>query len=133
MVTNFSAHFVLGFQGSSIYTLHLCFGKNILYYKMVRSLYKKATSGLKNHMRNLDNFRQAVESPKSWNFMRYFCPKNTFLWLKHIRGFIQHYFQLLAWKLIHQMTYVILKPYVIFHDKAPLYFFSLNITYFLKK
>ena len=65
MVTNFSAHFVLGFQGNPIYTLHLCFGKNILYYKMVRSLYKKATSGLKNHMRNLDNFRQAVESPKS--------------------------------------------------------------------
>ena len=65
MVTNFSAQFVLGFQGNSIYTLHLCFGKNILYYKMVRSLYKKATSGLKNHMRNLDNFRQAVESPKS--------------------------------------------------------------------
>ena len=29
-------------------------------------------------MRNLDNFRQAVESPKSWNSIGYICPKNTF-------------------------------------------------------
>ena len=34
-------------------------------------------------MRNFDNFRQAVDNPKSWNFMGYFCPKNTFLHLKH--------------------------------------------------
>ena len=34
-------------------------------------------------MRNLENFRQAVESPKSWNLMGCFCPKNTFLQLKH--------------------------------------------------
>ena len=26
---------------------------------------QKLTPGFKNHMRNLDNFRQAVESPKS--------------------------------------------------------------------
>ena len=26
---------------------------------------QKPTPGLKNHMRNLDNYRQAVESPKS--------------------------------------------------------------------
>ena len=37
----------------------------------------------KNHMRNLDNFRQAVESPKSWNSMGYICLKTTFLYLKH--------------------------------------------------
>ena len=49
---------------------------------------QKLTPGFKNHMRNLDNFRQTVESPKSWNLMGYFCPKNTFLQLKHYyRGF----------------------------------------------
>ena len=35
------------------------------YYKMVQSLNKKPTTGLKNHMMNLENYRQAVESPKS--------------------------------------------------------------------
>ena len=35
--------------------------------------------------RNLGNFRQAAESPKSWNSKGYFCPKNTFLQLKHIQ------------------------------------------------
>ena len=34
-------------------------------------------------MRNLDNFRQGVESPKSWNSMGYICLKTTFLHLKH--------------------------------------------------
>ena len=34
-------------------------------------------------MKNLDNFRQAVESPKSWNSMGYICLKTTFLHLKH--------------------------------------------------
>ena len=34
-------------------------------------------------MSNLNNFRQAVESPKSCNSMGYICPKNTFLQLKH--------------------------------------------------
>ena len=32
----------------------------------------------------MDNFRQAVESPKSWNSMGYFYPKNAFLQLKHL-------------------------------------------------
>ena len=36
-------------------------------------------------MRNLDNFRQAVESPKSWNSMGYICLKTTFLHLKHLQ------------------------------------------------
>ena len=35
---------------------------------------QKLTPGFKNHMRSL-----AVEIPKSWNLMGYFCPKNTFL------------------------------------------------------
>ena len=44
-------------------------------------------------MRNLDNFRQAVESPKSWNSMGYFCLKTTFLHLKH---YLQIYLTLLS-------------------------------------
>ena len=47
-------------------------------------------------MRNLDNFRQAVESPKSWNSMGFFCPKNAFLQLKHyIQRIYLPYFQTL--------------------------------------
>ena len=37
----------------------------------------------KNQMRNLDNFRQAVENPKSWNSMGHICQKTTFDHLKH--------------------------------------------------
>ena len=44
-------------------------------------------------MRNLDNFRQAVESPKSWNSMGYICLKTTFLHLKH---YLQIYLTLLS-------------------------------------
>ena len=77
------------------------------YYKMVQSLYKKLTPGLKNHMSNLHNYRQAVESPKSWNLIGYFCPKNAFLQLSIplYRGFIQHYFQLLAWKFTNDLSH----------------------------
>ena len=41
------------------------------------------TPDFKNQMRNLDNFRQAVESPKSWNSMDYICLKTIFHHLKH--------------------------------------------------
>ena len=34
-------------------------------------------------MRDLDNFRQAVESPKTWNSMGYICLKTAFLHLKY--------------------------------------------------
>ena len=44
-------------------------------------------------MRNLDKFRQAVESPKSWNSMGYICLKTTFLHLKH---YLQIYLTLLS-------------------------------------
>ena len=44
-------------------------------------------------MRNLDNFRQALESPKSWNSMGYICLKTTFLHLKH---YLQIYLILLS-------------------------------------
>ena len=51
--------------------LHFTLMFLLKYYKMVESLCK---SLFKNHMTNLINFRQAVESPKSWNLMG-FCPK----------------------------------------------------------
>ena len=44
-------------------------------------------------MRNLDNFRQAVESPKSWNSMGDICLEATFLHLKH---YLQIYLTLLS-------------------------------------
>ena len=77
---DFSEHFVLGFQENSTYTLHLCFS-----YYITKSckVYTKTDSWFQNHIRNLGNFRQAVESPKSWNLMGYFCPKTTFLQLKY--------------------------------------------------
>ena len=68
---------------------------------------QKLTPGFKNLMRNLDNFWQAVESPKIGNSMCYFCPKNTFLQLKHyIQGV---YLTLLSttYVKIHQIPYVI--------------------------
>ena len=58
-------------------------------------------------MRNFDNFKQTVESPKSSDLMGYFCPKNTFLQLKR---YIQRiYLTLLSTTCvkIHQFTYVI--------------------------
>ena len=59
---------------ASLYTLH--WGLNKIpfahyTYVLAKILYngetfiQKLTPGFKNHMRNLDNFRQAVESPKS--------------------------------------------------------------------
>ena len=112
----FSLHFVFGFQYNSIYTLHFMFW--LRYYKMVQSLYKKLTPGLKNHMRNLDNFREAVDSQKSWNLMGYFCPKNTFLQLKHIQRI---YLTLLSTSCLktHQMTYVIFETICHFSRHNP--------------
>ena len=58
---------------------------------MVLNLYK--TPDFKNHMKNLDNFRQAVESAKSWNSVGYNCLKTAFLHLEH---YLQIYLTLLA-------------------------------------
>ena len=100
---------------------------------------QKLTPGFKNHMRNLDNFRQAVESLKRSNLICYFCPKNSFVqkihsfsWKIIYIGFIWHYFQLLVWKFT-KLLMSFLKPKAIFSGTAPLYFFSSNITYFLQK
>ena len=57
----FSATFVLGFQENYIYTLYTYVLSKIL--KNGAKFIQKLSPGLKNHMRNLNNFRQAVESP----------------------------------------------------------------------
>ena len=57
----FSATFVLGFQVNYIYTLYTYVLSKIL--KNGAKFIQKLSPGLKNHMRNLNNFRQAVESP----------------------------------------------------------------------
>ena len=75
----FSVHFGLGFQENSMYTLHYVLAKIL----QNGAKFKYSKTGFKNY-RNLNNFRQAVESPKSWNLMG-FCPKNTFLQLKNIQ------------------------------------------------
>ena len=84
------------------------------------------TPGFKNHIRNLNNFRQSVESPKSGNFMS-FCPKNKFL---HLKNYQRIYLTILSTTCvkIHQTAYVN------FHDTTPLYLFSSNImAYILQK
>ena len=87
---------------------------------------QKLTPGFKNHMRNLDNFRQAVESPKSSNSMGYICPKNAFLQLK---PYIQRiYLTLLSTTCvkIHQT------PYIIFYDTTCLYIVAQTLHTFDK-
>ena len=73
--------------------------------------------------------------------MGYFCPKNTFLQLRHIQRIYLTLFSTTCAK-IRQMTYVIFETSrkrknilkkVIFHDTTPLYFLNSNITYFLQK
>ena len=78
---------------------------------------QKLTIGFKNHMRNMRNFRQAVESPKSWNLMG-FCPKNTFLQLKPIQTI---YLTLLSTTCvkIHQITDVIFETTSHFSQHNP--------------
>ena len=73
-------------------------------------LTQKLTPGFKNHIRNLSNFRQAVES---LNSMGYICPKNTFLQLKHIQRI---YLTLLSTNCvkIHQIPYVIFETVIHF-------------------
>ena len=88
----------------------------------------------KNHIRNLENFRQAVESPKSWNSMDYICQKNTFLQLKNYRQRI--YLTLLSTTVknspnpwFHFWNH---KSFFMTHTTC-LCFCSSNITYFWQK
>ena len=71
----------------ALYTLHWTFKKipfTLYTYVLAEILQngikflQRVTSGFENHKRNLNNFIQAVESPKSWNLMGFY-PKNTFL------------------------------------------------------
>ena len=79
---------LLNFSDLSNYNSNFMF--QLSYYKMEQSL---LAPDFKNHMRNLDNFRQEVESPKSSNSMGYICLKATFLHLKH---YLQIYLTLLS-------------------------------------
>ena len=57
-------------------------------------------------MRNLDNFRQAMESPKIWNSMGDFYPKNMFLQLKHYISRVYLTLLLSTYVKIHQIPYM---------------------------
>ena len=83
-------------------------------------------------MRSLDNFRQPVESPKSWNSMGYTCPKNTFLQLKQIQKIHLTLLSMTCVK-IHQIPYFIFETITyISRHKSPV-LFSSNIAYFWQK
>ena len=73
-------------------------------------------------MRNLDNFRQAVESPNSWNWMVYFCPKKYILSAKTLHRICLTLLSTTCVK-IHQILYVIFKTISHFYDTTPRYFF----------
>ena len=98
--------FTLCIRVSRKFYLHLCF-KLRYYIQNGAKFLQKLTPGLKKVTRFLDNFRQAVESPKSWNSMGYFCPKNALLQLEHYIPKI--YLTLLSttYGKIHQITHVI--------------------------
>ena len=55
--------FILFIRVSRKFYLHLCF-KLRYYIQNGAKFLQKLTPGFKNHMRNLDNFTQAVESPE---------------------------------------------------------------------
>ena len=57
------------------FTLYTCVLAKIL--QNGAKFMQKLTPGFKNHMRNLDHVRQAVESPKSLNSVGCFCPEYT--------------------------------------------------------
>ena len=100
---------------------------------MVQNLYiQKLTPGFKNH-KNLKNFRQAVEIPKSSNLMGYFCPKDTFLQLKHYIPKI--YLTLLSTTCvkIHQITYGIFETISNFSRHNSSAFFKLKHYIFSTK
>ena len=80
----------------------------------------------------MDNFRQAVESPKIWNSMGYICPKNTFLQLKHCMQRIYFTFNYLCENSPNCWCHF-WNHKVIFHDATRMYYFSSNIIYFWQK
>ena len=92
-------------EKGTLYILHWTFKKipfTLYTYVLAKILQngikflQRVTSGFENHKRNLNNFIQAVESPKSWNLMG-FCPKNIyliparFLQIEHLSKIIFNY------------------------------------------
>ena len=88
---------------------------------------QKLTPGFKNHMTNLENIRQALESPKSWNLMGYFCPKIN-LSKKYIPSAKTLYTEYLTFNYLFENSPNYLRHYITFHDTTPLYLFSSNTT-----
>ena len=83
---------------ASLYNLYWGFKKIPFYtYVLAKILQNDAkfiwnlTPGFKNHMRDLGNFKQAVENSKGWNMMGYFCQKNAFV--QKIHSFSQNIFR----------------------------------------
>ena len=85
---------------------------------------QKSTPSFKNHMKNFNNFRQAVERRKSWNSRWYFC---TFLRLKHYIQSIHLTLLSTACKKIHQIPYVIFETISHLSRRNSSVFFKLKI------
>ena len=128
------------------YSVHFCtrvsrkFHLHTLYTYVLDKIWQNGAKfmqrlflGSKNHMNNLSNFRQAMESPKSWNLMFFskkYIPSAKILYTEDLPNITFNY--LLMWRFT-KLLMSFFKPVVIFHDTTLLYLFSSNITYFLQK
>ena len=92
---------------------------------------QKLTFGFKNHMRNSDNFRQAVESPKSWNLMNYFCLKIN-LSKKYIPSAKTLYAEDLTFNYLCENSPNYLCHFIIFHDTLLCIFLAQTLHTFNK-
>ena len=92
-------------------------------------LIQKLTPGFKNHMRVLDNFKKAVESPKSWNSMGYFCPKTTFLQL--MQRIYLTLLSIICGK-IHQIPYVLFEAISHYSRHKSSVIFGIRSQFFFK-
>ena len=118
--------------------LHFTFMFWLRYYKMMQSLQNScnswfATLGFKNHTRNWDNCRQAVESPKSWISMDHFCSKNKFCQLQLKRNIQRIYLTLISTICVKiRRIPFIFETLSHFSRHNSSVFFGSNITYFLQ-
>ena len=92
---------------------------------------QKLTPGFKSRMRNLDNFRQVMETPKSWNLVGCFCPKIN-LSKKYIPLAKILYTQDLTFNYLCENSKLLMSLYHISRHNSSV-FFSSNTTYFLKR
>ena len=93
---------------------------------------QRLTPGLKNYMMNLENFKQALESPKSWNLIGSFCSKIN-LSKTFIPSAKTLYAEDLTSNYLCENSPNYLCNYIIFLHTTPLYIFSSNTTYVLQK